>query len=72
MGFRERGETVAVGPSLQEAGLSEGKIMNHIQTLFHWFTQNPLSAAAIFFGVAIVAVTLYTLVYDYHVLINQD
>ena len=46
--------------------------MNHIQTVFHWFTQNPLSAAAIFFGGAIVAVTLYTLVYDYRVLMNQD
>lgn len=46
--------------------------MSHIQTLFHWFTQNPLSAAAAFFGVAIVAVTLYTLVYDYRLLMNQD
>jgi hypothetical protein len=46
--------------------------MSHIQTLFYWFTQNPLSAAAVFFGVAIVAVTLYTLVYDYRLLMNQD
>lgn len=46
--------------------------MSHLQTLFHWFTQNPLSAAAIFFGGAIVAVTLYTLVSDYPALTNQD
>jgi hypothetical protein len=46
--------------------------MSHIQILFHWFTQNPLSAAAVFFGVAIVAVTLYTLVYDYRLLTDQD
>ena len=46
--------------------------MNHLQSLFHWFTQNPLSAVAVFFGVAIVAVTLYTLVYDYRLLTDQD
>ena len=46
--------------------------MNYIQALFHWFTQNPLSAAAVFFGAAIVAVTLYTLVYDYRLLTDQD
>ena len=46
--------------------------MSHIPALFHWFTQNPLSAAAVFFGVAIVAVTLYTLVYDYRLLTNED
>jgi len=72
MGFRERGDTVVVGPPFTEAGSNERKVMSHLQTLLHWFTQNPLSAATIFFGGAIVAVTLYTLVHDYHVLINQD
>ena len=46
--------------------------MDYTQTMFHWFTQNPLTAAAVFFGGAIVAVTLCTYVYDYKMLTNRD
>ncbi len=46
--------------------------MNSIQTAFHWFTQNPLAAAAFFVGGPVLAVTLYTYVYDYTMLSNRD
>ena len=46
--------------------------MSYMQTMVNWFTHNPLSAATVFFGGAIVAVTLYTYVYDYLTLTNQD
>ena len=46
--------------------------MNYTQTFLHWFTQNPLSAAAFIFGGGIVAVTLYTFVYDYTRLTHRD
>jgi hypothetical protein len=34
-------------------------------SLFHWFTQNPFTAASLLFGGAIAAVVFYTYVYDY-------
>jgi hypothetical protein len=40
--------------------------------IFHWLAQNPLSAAAVFFGGAIVAVVLYTYVHDYKMLTQED
>ena len=40
--------------------------------MIHWFAQNPLSAASVFFGATMVAVTLYTYLYDYRVLTEQD
>ncbi len=43
-----------------------------MQTIVYWFTHNPLSAATIFFGVVIVAVTLYTYAQDYRMLTNQE
>lgn len=46
--------------------------MSYIQTMVHWFAHNPLSAAAVFFGVAIAAVTLYTYIHDYRMLTDQD
>ena len=46
--------------------------MSYLQTMVYWFSHNPLSAAAVFFGVAIVAVTLYTYVSDYRRLANRD
>lgn len=46
--------------------------MNFPQMVFHWFTQNPFTAASAVFGVGVVAVTLYTYVYDYEALINRD
>jgi hypothetical protein len=46
--------------------------MSYLQTVAHWVTHNPLSAAAVFFGMAVVAVTLYTYVYDYRMLTNRD
>jgi hypothetical protein len=39
--------------------------MSYVQTMVYWFTHNPLSATAVFFGVTVVAVTLYTYVHDY-------
>lgn len=44
---------------------AEREIVNYTQMLFPWFTHSPLSAAAILFGGAMVAVLLYTYVYDY-------
>jgi hypothetical protein len=46
--------------------------MNYTGMVFHWFAQHPLSAAAVFFGGAVVAVALYTYVYDYKMLTNRD
>ncbi len=46
--------------------------MGYLQTMVYWFTHNPLSATAVLFCGAVVAVTLYTLVYDYRELTNQD
>lgn len=45
--------------------------MNYTQIMFDWFAQNPLSTAALFFGGAMIAVTLYTYVYDYRMLIHR-
>ena len=45
--------------------------MNHVYTIVHWFTQNPFRGATVFFGVAIVTVTLYTYVHDYRMLSEQ-
>lgn len=39
--------------------------------MFHWFTQHPLSSAAVFFGGTILAVALYTYVHDYKILMNE-
>jgi len=47
-------------------------IVNSIQTIYHWVAQYPLTATAVFVGGAIVAVTLYTYVYDYKMLTNRD
>jgi hypothetical protein len=40
--------------------------------VFHWFSQIPFTAASVVFGVGVVAVTLYTFVYDYEALTNRD
>jgi hypothetical protein len=51
---------------MEREGLNaERQIVNNIQNIFQWFTQNPLAAAVVFFGGAMVAVVLYTYVYDY-------
>jgi len=52
--------------------VTEGNIVNSIQTMFHWVTQYPFTAAAVFFGGTTLAVTLYTYVYDYKMLTNRD
>ena len=46
--------------------------MNYAQTMFHWFTQHPYTAASVIFGGSVVAVALYTYVYDYRMLTKQD
>ena len=46
--------------------------MSYVQTMAYWFTHHPLSATAVLFGVAVVAVTLYTYVQDYRLLANQE
>ncbi len=46
--------------------------MSYMATMVHWFTHNPLSATAVFFGAAVVAVALYTYVHDYLMLTNRD
>jgi len=46
--------------------------VNSLQTIFHWVTQSPFAATAVFFGGTTLAVTLYTYVYDYTMLINRD
>ena len=51
---------------------TERTIVNFAQMIFHWFTQNPFTAASVVFGVGVVAVTLYTYVYDYQTLTNRD
>jgi hypothetical protein len=58
---------------MEREGLNaERQIVNNIQNIFQWFTQNPLAAAVVFFGGAMVAVVLYTYVYDYTRLTDQD
>ena len=47
-------------------------IVNSIQTFYHWAAQYPLTATAVFVGGLILAVTLYTYVYDYKMLTNRD
>lgn len=51
---------------------TERNIVNSLQTIFHWVTQGPFAAAAVFFGGTALAVTLYTYVYDYTMLTNRD
>jgi len=60
------------GEAVTEESSRKGSFMSYMQTIVYWFTHNPLSATAVFFGGAVVAVTLYTLVYDYRALTNQD
>lgn len=45
--------------------------MHDAQMMFPWFTHNPMSAAAILFGGAMVAVLLYTYVYDHRMLTDR-
>jgi len=47
-------------------------IVNSIQTIYQWGTQYPFTAATVFFGGLILAVTLYTYVYDYRMLTDRD
>jgi hypothetical protein len=42
--------------------------MNDAQIMLHWFMAHPLSSAAVVFGGAMVAVTLYTYLHDYKLL----
>ena len=51
---------------------AERTIVNYTETMFHWFAQNPFTATAVFFGGAIVAVMLYTYVFDYRMLNHQE
>jgi hypothetical protein len=46
--------------------------MSTIQTVVRWVAHSPFTAAALFFGGAVVAVTLYTYVYDCQEWLNQD
>jgi hypothetical protein len=50
---------------------AERAIVHDAQMMFPWFTHNPMSAAAILFGGAMVAVLLYTYVYDYRMLTDR-
>lgn len=50
---------------------AERAIVNDTQMIFPWFTHDPLSAAAILFGGVMVAVLLYTYVYDYKMLTHR-
>jgi hypothetical protein len=50
----------------------ERAIVNYAQMLFHWFTQNPFTGASVIYGGAVVAVVLYTYVYDYKTLTDRD
>lgn len=50
---------------------AERAIVNYTQTMVPWFTHNSLSAAAILFGGAMIAVLLYTYVYDYRKLTER-
>lgn len=50
---------------------AERAIVHYTQMVFHWLVQNPLSAAAVFFGGAMIAVMLYTYVHDYRMLTNR-
>ena len=51
---------------------TERTIMDFAHMIFHWFTQNPFTAASVVFGVGVVAVTLYTYLYDYEPLTTRD
>jgi hypothetical protein len=57
----------------QTLDTSEGEsiIVNNMTSMFHWFTQHPLSAAAVLFGGATLAVALFTYVHDYKMLIRE-
>jgi hypothetical protein len=47
--------------------------MSTIQTVVRWVAHSPFTAAAVLFvGGAVVAVTLYTYVYDCQEWLNQD
>jgi hypothetical protein len=46
-------------------------IMSGVETMYLWLIYNPLTAAALFFGGAALAVILYTFVHDYHMLGNR-
>jgi hypothetical protein len=46
--------------------------MNYAQTMFHWVTQHPYTTVSVIFGGAVVAVALYTYVYDYRMLTKRD
>lgn len=46
--------------------------MNSLLTVYHWVTQYPFTATVVFVGGAMVAVMLYTYVYDYKMLTNLD
>ncbi len=45
--------------------------MSGVETMYLWLIYNPLTAAALFFGGAALAVILYTFVHDYHMLGNR-
>ncbi len=45
--------------------------MQYAQTVFDWLKLNPSIAASIIFGGGIVAVVLYTYLYDYRLLVKQ-
>ena len=45
--------------------------MNNLAITLHWFSLHPLSAAALVFGGASLAVVLYTYVHDYRMLANE-
>jgi hypothetical protein len=46
-------------------------VMHYAQTMFHWMTHNPSAAASVIFGGGILAVALYTYVYDYRLLAKR-
>ncbi len=50
---------------------AERAIVHDAQMMFPWLTHNPMSAVAILFGGAMVAVLLYTYVYDYRMLTDR-
>lgn len=51
----------------------EGRAMYQIYALVsHWFVQNPFTGASVLFGGAVVAVALYTYVYDYRMLTDRN
>lgn len=46
-------------------------IVSYTQTLFYWIVENHLLAATIIFGGGMIAVMLYTYVYDYRILAKR-